>query len=344
MALADLLNADMATVGAQLRAALAWWVDELSAMVPRRLRGEGARAKVIAEVTGPHPGYARDGQQLAGPPRDGRVTLVLPRAQALVREVLLPRLPRADTRRLIALDLDRLTPFDASAAVFDYQPAPGDAPPGRQRVLLAVATRAAATAALGRAADLGLVPVALGIADRAGRPSFDFLPALREGLVKRPAWSNPRYWWTAAALLLLANVGFAIWRDADDIARLNDIVDAQSDAVQLAQRAKARVRAEDTRRAALVARRAAQDPLPPLAAATAALPPPAWVQRLQWDGRLLRLTGLTTDAVDPVSALRRSGAFASVRAGSSDLPAAEVRFQQFDLTAERAPPPNPPHP
>lgn len=337
MELRDILNADMATAGAGLRAGWAWWVDELRSMVPGVLRGSRRSGSIIAEMRGTGAAYQRDGRPLAGPPSDGRVALAVPRAQALMRETVLPRLSRADTRRLIALDLDRLTPVDPASAVFDFENAPGEPPPGRQLVRLAVITRAAALTALARADALGLVPHVLCIADGAGGVAFDFLPALAEGGPRAPWWVQARTWWMAAAALLLANLAFAVWRDMADVARLSDTVAAQSDAVQLAQRAKARVRAEDVRRAAWAERRAAQDPLPPLAAATLALPAPVWAQRLGWDGHALRLTGYTSAAVDPVSLLRRAPIFSAVHASTSDVAPTMPQFQPFDLTATVAP-------
>jgi len=345
MEFSDLLNADMATVGAQLGRGFAWWTGELAAMVPRALRSGGARARTIAQMQGGDIVFVRDGRRLAAAPADGRVTLAVPRASVLVREVVLPRLPRADTRRLLALDLDRLTPLDPATAVFDFEALAGDPQPRRQRVALAVMNRSAGAAALMQARAAGLDPQALGVADGEGGARFDFLPGLREGGARAPLWAQPRTWWIAAAVLLLANIAFAVWRDSADVARVREAVDAQSDAVQLAQRAKARVRGEDARRALLLARRAAQDPLGPLAAATAALPPPAWVQRLAWDGHVLRLIGFTTGAIDPIAALRRSGAFTSVRASTADIPSPLDRYQPFDVSAERgAPAPAPAKP
>ncbi len=336
MALADFLNADLETIGAQLRQGFAWWIDELRSMVPAALRGDRARHGVVAVLNGTETIFRRDGNRLAVAPANRLVALAIPPAQALVREVVLPRLPRADTRRLLALDLDRLTPLDPAAAVFDFVGVPGDPPLGRQYVRLAVITRATAAAALARADALGLVPIALGVEHGAAGIEFDFLPALAEERARAPLWAQPRTWWIAVALLLLSNLVFAIWSDAADVARLRDTVVAQSDAVQLAQRAKARVRAEDMRRAALLARRATRDPLPLLATITAALPPPAWVQRLSWDGQVARLIGFTTEAVDPLAALRRSHAFTSVRASSSDVQPALARYQPFDISAEPA--------
>ena len=337
MALADLLNADMATLGAAARQAFAWWVDELRAMVPAGLRRSGARGRVLADLSGAEPVFTRDGRRLAAGPGDGRVTVVLPRARALLRETVLPRLPRADTRALIALDLDRLTPLSADDAVFDYAPAAGEQVAGRQRVTIAVVTRAVAGAALARAAAAGLEPVALAVEDGAGGAAFDFLPALAGGL-RMPWWATARAWWGIAGVLAVVNVCVAVWRDGADVARLRETVSAQDDAVTLAQRARGRVRSEEARRAALLARRATHDPLPLLAAVTAALPPPAWVQRLAWDGQSLRLTGFTTQVIDPVSTLRASHRFVTVRQTTTDVPPEVTRYQPFDVTGEVAPP------
>lgn len=336
MALSDLLNADMATTGAQLRVGWSWWLGELGGMVPHALRGEAARTRAVAELHGAEAIFWRDGHRLAAAP--ARAAIALPRAQALVRDVMLPRLPRADTRRLLALDLDRLTALDPAAAVFDFVVLPGEPPGGRQQVRLAVVTRATAVSALARADALGVTPQALGLMDGVGGVQFDFLPNLDQDASRGPLWARASSWWIAAGVLLLANLAFAIWRDMADVSRLSDIVAAQSDAVQLAQRARSRVRAEDFKRAAWSQRRAVQDPLPPLTVATVALPSPVWVQRLAWDGHALRLTGYTTEAIDPIALLRRSPMFSAVHASTSDVAPALPQFQSFDLNATVAVP------
>lgn len=329
MALADIMNADLETVGRQLRAGFDWWVDELAAMFPSR----GGRGGVVAELHGATPSFFRDGRRLAGGAGASGVTIALPPAQALVREVTLPRLPKADTRRLLALDLDRLTPLDPLTSLFDFENVEAGAPPGRQTVRLAVVQRATAERALAQATGLGIDPAAIGIADGEGRARFDFLRQLRAGKDKRPLWADARAWWAGAAALLLANVATAIYLDSADVTVLSDTVAAQQDAVQLAQRTKGRLRAEDARRAELVARRAAQEPLRPLVAATVAIPAPAWVERATWNGRTLRLVGSTVDGVDVESALRHSPAFAAVHSTSSDIPPTSTTDRPFDMTA-----------
>jgi len=330
MALADIMNADLETVGRQLRAGFDWWVDELAAMFPSR----SGRGGVVAELHGVTPTFFRDGRRLAGGAGVSGVTIALPPAQALVRDITLPRLPKADTRRLLALDLDRLTPLDPATSLFDFESVEAGAPPGRQGVRLAVVQRATAERALAQATELGIDPAAIGIADGEGRARFDFLRQLRAGKDKPPLWADPRAWWAGAVALLLANIATAIYLDLADVRALSDTVAAQQDAVQLAQRTKGRVRAEDARRTELVARRDAQEPLRPLIAATVAIPAPAWVERATWNGHTLRLVGSTVDGVDVESALRRSPAFVAIHSTSSDVPPANPTDRPFDVTAE----------
>ena len=58
------------------------------------------------------------------------------------------------------------------------------------------------------------------IARGAGAEVFDFLPAMRTaGASDRRSKVNV-YLWVAVSLLLAANIGVAIWRDVQDVDRL----------------------------------------------------------------------------------------------------------------------------
>jgi Tfp pilus assembly PilM family ATPase len=56
-------------------------------------------------------------------------------SRVFTRELDLPLLPPNDMRRLVALDIDRLTPFPAEAVYFDLEIIQRDADRGKQRVL-----------------------------------------------------------------------------------------------------------------------------------------------------------------------------------------------------------------
>lgn len=327
MALADLMNADMATVGGWLRGGWTWWTGELAAMAPGLARAPGSGLPVA--VMGPGgPVFERGGRRLAAAPR-GAVRLALPADAILARALVLPRLGRADTRRLLALDLERLTPLPAGTALFDHEVLAGEAPPGRQRVRLVVVARAAAAAVLARARAAGLEVAALGEATGA----IDVLPEL-DGVGAAPWWARARAWWAIAGALLLLNLGVAIGRDRADVERLRAVTDAQGDAVAVAQRARAGVRREVRAREAWAARRAAGEPLRVLAAATRALPREAWAQRYEWDGARVRLGGFARAGFDTVAAFRRSPEFVGVRTGTPEGTTLTPATEPFDLTAE----------
>ena len=339
MPLADIMNADMATIGRMLRDGWAWWVNELAAILPTRWRSARKRGFVV-ELGPGAPAYFRDGRRVIALPGNAPVTMALPESQALVREVPVPRLPPRDTRRLIALDLDRLTPYDATQVVWDYAPADAAASPGHEMVRLAVVSRHDAEAAIAAAVDLGVRPEGIAVSAGAGtgRTEFDFAPQLRDRVGRRERWTDPRYWWAAACTLALANVALAVVLDRRDVALVGDAVAAQDGGVQLAQRLRSRVRSEASRRMAENVQAAAQDPLPVLSAATAAVPRTAWVQKLVWDGHTLRMTGSTIGGVDVEGALRRSRGFSSVRAGASDVQTPDAKGEPFDVIADaRAP-------
>src|SRR3546814_6041057 len=91
------------------------------------------------------------------------------------------------------------------------------------------------------------------------------------------------------------------------------------------------VKREQARRENLVQRRSSSDPLRVLGAVSRTLPEGAWVQRLEWNGKTVRLKGFKKDGVDVVAALRRSPILANVRDSSSDTAAQTATGQPFDV-------------
>ena len=334
--LSNILNADMATVGAELRRGFAWWTNELRQLVPARLRAPAAAAGMGAHVSADEGSVAlvRGGRAVARP-EGRRVSAILaihPR-RVLVRDLELPRLSPRDSRAMVALDLDRLVPLQGDAVWFDLalgEPAPGAAlRPAR----LAVVPRATAAAALDLAASEGIDPAALSVARADGGAEFDFLPAIRAAGRPAPWWANAATWWTVAAILIAANIGFAVYRDVADIRRLRELTATQQDAVTLAQRARGRAVQEERRRAAMAAERTRREPLAVIAAGNAVLPLNAWVQRFQWDGQRMQISGSAPPDFDPVDTLRRSDRFAEPRTEATELAAANTNFPPFDVSA-----------
>lgn len=338
MNLRQLLSSDVRTLGQSSRAGLNWWLRELGEMVPPSLWQGARRASVIAELSADGTAYRlwRDGRPLAGAPPGGKVELVLSASHVLTRELHLPDLPSSDLRRMISLDLDRLTPFGPEAVYFDVDSIGRDAASGRQLLMLGVLPREAAHAALRHAEALGLEPEGLSVSDdpRAGTVQFDFLQHIRaEG-----AGAAPRrllYWWAGVGALVAANLAALIVKDINDVASLRRAVEAQRPAANAALHLRRRIETERAQRALLLQRRAVGDPLRPLAAVSRVLPKGAWVQHFVWNGRGVRIVGFKNEGADVVAALRAAPEFANVRSQATEVDTG-VAGQPFDVTADAA--------
>src|SRR5450432_3448335 len=164
MTLQELLNADVRSIGALIRQGYAWWIDELAALLPASWSGLfSSRPKVLAEPLAAG-GWRcwKDGRPISDEgrgdaPRSG-VGLILPPGAVLIREVKFPRLPLADVRRMVNLDLDRLSPIRPELVLVDVEVVDRDAADGRQTVLVGVLPRDVAARQLEAARAAGFLP------------------------------------------------------------------------------------------------------------------------------------------------------------------------------------------
>jgi general secretion pathway protein L len=344
----NILNADVSVVGRMLSDGFRWWVSELAEMTPAALRGSlGGRAPWVAEaqsLSGPvrlsRRGVVTDTLSLEGGTDTSRrlVELRAPAAAVLVQELDLPPLSAADRRRLLELNMDRYTPFTAAQVYFDAIVVGASEVEGRQRIRLAVLEKSRARAILDLAASLGLTVKRLGVAagTEAGASPFDFMPSVRQERGGDAGLSLRGWLWAGCAALALANVVVAVLSDMKDVARLQEMVDAQRPMVERVARVRTAVEGERRRRLDLLTRRSAQEPLRILDAVSRALPPQAWVERLEWNGRNLRLVGFKPPELDLATALN-GRALGNVRSLASDMPAKTASGQApFDVLADTA--------
>jgi Tfp pilus assembly protein PilN len=143
-----------------------------------------------------------------------------------------------------------------------------------------------------------------------------------------------RYWWVAVAALVLINLGVLIGRDMLDVSRLRAAVDDQRGAVDAALALRRRVEKESAQRQDLIVRGGRNEPLRMLSALTAAIPPGAWVQHLEWNGQTLRVIGFKSGDVDMAAALKGSPAFTNPRAATFDAASRPGGAQPFDVTVD----------
>ena len=346
MSLSEFLSADVDTIWPWARSGLAWWRDELVGLLPAGARAAfEMRPSLTAEPLA-EGGYrlTRHGrtvmqsfgaQSLGASVRPRPVTLRLPREAALVRQAPAPPVADRDLRRMLELDIDRLTPFRADQVFVDV--VAGEA--GSRTALVAAIPRERATAAFEHAEAAGLDPRALGIGGATSAElAIDFLPRMREAKAVPTPRFGPGLVWGAVALLVLANLGVAIGRDMFRLHELRQQIEAQQPQVADALALRRKVLGETRRRTDILQRRAAGEPLRMLDTVTAALPPGAWVDRLAWDGKSVRISGYRQEQIDVAAALRSAPLARNVRNSGTEILTRQAAGLPFDLTADVAPP------
>jgi general secretion pathway protein L len=342
MTLQELLNADVSSIGQWARQGFAWWIDELSTLLPVNWRDWfSSRTRRLVEPMSPAGWRQWQNGKLLTPAQaerasKGGVGLILPADAVLLRRLEFPRVPLSDVKRMVALDIDRLSPIAGDLVYYDIEIVERDAGDGKQTVLLGVTLRETAARYLEEARAAGFEPVAMGAArgDDAASYRFDFLPALKTSAGQNAGGRVLLYWWAAVAVLLVLNLAGLVVRDMLDISRLRHAVDDQQTAVTAASQLQRRVQTEDMQRSDLLARQMQSDPLHVLDALTRVLPASAWVQRLEWNGQTLRVVGFKNSDTDLVAALRASPMFINPRAASPETQAKPGASPPFDITAD----------
>jgi len=345
MTLQELLNSqmDFASISAALRQGLAWWLDELTAMLPdawRERLSSRQRLWIEPDAAG---GWRlwKDGRLIeaeAGAAQN-RIGLLAPPDAVLTRETSVPRMSSADVRRLLSVDIDRLSPLAPELIHFDMEIIDRGEDDGQQRVLLGILPRAEAARLLHRAREDGFAPVAMAVRamDDDRPPRFDFLPQVLEAVGEPAKDRGRRYLWVAAAALIVANIALMVGRDVMDVSRLRATVDAQRPVVDAVLRLRRRVEGDDAQRRDLLARGRRGDPLRMLDALTVALPAGAWVQHLEWNGQTLRIVGFKREDIDIASVIRASGAFTNPRVSTAEPTSGPTPIRAFDVTADARP-------
>ena len=335
-----LLDADMTTLARSFKEGVRWWVDELNAMLPGWARRERKAILGLVATYGADGNLRLAGESLPlGSGDQGKAprpaTILIPEKLCLVRQVALPAMRRADMRKLVMLDLDRLMPFALDSAYADVAPTGAVTTDGKADVAIAALPKAQVKAVYAAATEAGLSPRAIGIADSdEASLRFDFLPGLAEDGFATQARSGASFWWWLLAALFAFNVGVLIFRDVQSVSQLAALVESQQPTANAARRLAQRIAGEEGLRAELLARRERDNALAALAFATRVVPADVWIQRYSWNGETLRLSGYKQGNVDVVAALRKSGGFSSVRASTSDVAAESVTGQPFDVIAE----------
>jgi general secretion pathway protein L len=335
------LDMDMSSLGASLRAGWEWWTGELATLVPERWQGGAQRfSGPVAQLDGDGTLWL-DGRELTARANGARRRLIaveLAPEQVMVRQEPLPQLGRRDLDRMVDWEIDRLFPFPPGSGIAAARPIvrrEGGGGGAKIPVLIAAMPVSRALAAIEAARDAAVEPLALlWRSPDAPDVTVDLLPALvRGGHIAGRRDGRP-FWWGLVALLFAANLALMVWRDVAATEMLRAEVAAQAATTAAARAVATRIARENTARAALIAERKQHDPLAILALTTRVLPETAWVQRYSWTPETLRLTGYKQAGSDVQSALRQSRRFATIQSSVSDATAEGGGGQPFDISAD----------
>ncbi|KUR70324.1 hypothetical protein AQZ52_15870 [Novosphingobium fuchskuhlense] len=327
MNLSELLNADMTTLARWSRQGLDWWIGELRTLIPARFAGNADRLRAFHRLE------KNGAVHASGNPRAD--TLVLPGELCFIRHLQLPAMSEADLLSLVTLDADRILPLSAAEIVLGVRKLGPSSTEGLVDVVVGCLPLGRARSVAEALAEQALVPAHVGplAEDDDQTLAFDLAPGMRKAglLPQRPAVA--RAWWIAAAVLLLVNLGIATLREQQQVNHLQEMVDAQSTALGAVRRIEGRLRTNAKSIEQLRARRDHQQPERALAALTRVLPQKCWVQRIEWDGARMRVAGYCAKDVNPVAAVKASGAFAFVRASRAEALAQTFSGTPFDFNA-----------
>jgi general secretion pathway protein L len=340
----------------------AWWLGELAAMVPAKVRRwwrgtsgiallslDGARAifsrptdkgleETFSVEVGEHglslpPAAVR--QRLAKVAGQGyRLLFALPASQVLERTLTLPAALAENLRQTLSFELDRYTPFRPEQAYFDFrlsEPSPGASGAGSLRVELAVVPKAVVEQHLARVAALGLDVGGVVLPEDFRNPHSryrNFLPAASIPYVPSARFKQRIAFGMLAVVLLLALLAIPIWQKRT----------AAIDLLAPVAQAKAAAQEADVLRDKLGKLVEEHDLLPnkkwdshsatrALEELTKLLPDDTFVMQLDFDGKTVQVLGETASSSGMVETIEGSPLFKDVAFKS---PLTKIQGSPFD--------------
>lgn len=262
--------------------------------------------------------------------RDRRTVLRLPADQVLTRRVSLPAQVRDNLPQVVRVELDRLSPFSAEQALFDYRLLP--AAKGAPRVLLdlAVTRRDWVTGWLARLADAG-VP-ASEIDWEGAWPRANLLPA-EQRPKRRGYWLDPGLFLGILVVVLVAAVLITpLWQKSRRLADLEAEVRrvrAEAIAVDDLRQELERARAGST--AVLDQKRKQPRVTEMLRELTDRIPDDTWVQSLEYRDGEVQLRGESSQATALIGLLESAEGIEGVSFRSPVTQVARTGKERYNL-------------
>jgi general secretion pathway protein L len=341
-----------------------WWFDELSGLLPPGWRAALSNRKLRLVVTLSDTEaqllYGRGGilHELGSLPLQGEntmgghqfspdnlapylsradeVVLRLPRSSMLRRQVELPLAASENLREVIAIEMDRHTPFNAEEVYFDYRLLSKDTAKKRLTVDLVVATRTLTDRVLDRLRGWGIDPdridVEGGKADDGAR--FNLLSSLD----RARGWRGQKPT-VAAAVAVCVLLTIAIYLPVQQ--KQNRLAQFESQlAIAKAEAADAKELSEKIEtlldRSDFVVREKLQRPpfAELLTEITLVIPDDTWIIQLRWRGDRLTLAGYSASPSSLIALLEQSELLSEVQFNSPVTVDQRIGLERFNLSAK----------
>ncbi len=329
-------------VGIRLSRVLSWWLGELAAMLPARLRDRRIQRQAVL-LTAAEAVVTRDGAELGRfhDRRDlaralaGPVALRLPPGRAVRRMVPLPAAAEDNLRQVLAFEMDRQTPWAAADVVYACRVVARE--PARRRIEaeMVVAPRVVVEEALALARRWGVTPDTV----EAGEAAAGGLDLLPPGSRRRRDWAGR----LSAAVVALAVLGVAaaglagIDRRRDAARQLGAQAAALEGRAREAAELRRRLDREDADARFLASRKSA---FPPMVAVidelTRVLPDNAWIGQLEVAGGGIEVIGWSPSATEVVRRMEEAALFHHAEFRSPLLPDPGQGMERFHVAARLA--------
>ncbi len=342
-----------------LPAFLAWWGEELYALLPPRWRGWfGAGADwCLLQVTGERWTLRRRGhaEPLAGwdeaaegvpalafdaalqqvDREDLRVALLLPGALVLRRTLHLPLAARDNLHQVVGFEMDRQTPFSVAQVYYAVREPGASAAAGRCQVELVAVTRATLDPLLARLRAQGISIDAVDVAQGNDRLGVNLLPPEQVPHRARPRRRLNLILGAAAVALLLLVAGE--WRHNRQAALARMQAEVASMRGEAQQVAALRQQLQDNAGAAGFLAQRKKDTVSMLSIlddATARLPQGTWLERFSVDNTgQIGMQGQSQQAAKLLDALKDSRVITDAGFQGSIQPDPTTGKERFYLTA-----------
>jgi general secretion pathway protein L len=327
-----LLTSDVADIAAMLRPAWQWWKEEITSLLPSRVRQKllpdrkyfavqyteeklsALPSSLEIAATDQAPAVVRSRRsadshvmQRADASFDGTVISLLP-SQLIKLQTHYPRASPANLRRMIGLDLPRLCPLDPTLIYFGFKTHSHSVPSSTlQNVEIWICRREVIDRILELCESLELRPIGVTAAEAAPQYLLTNILSPRKRTWRVRLWSLRRPALAALAAILMALIAVATQvREAEFNKALESELSQKKTIVQALEKDRAKIQGLERRRDFLLRQRQATQAGQVLSELARILPDDAWIYNLEYARNEVRVRGFAQRANELIPALDAS--------------------------------------